>query len=181
MMKRCLNLIILVLAATVSVASAADSGGHEQYRIISFNFSDQIHSDKDGHVNRDNVFDPLLITGSRADILSRNPFFVNEFGTSDTQTITSGFAVSADYMATQKISLHGVIGVAKNNWDASTDSSYSSSWEANLGIVYRLFNNLSYGVHFGYMETGDLYKKNSNTYDSVESIIMVSNQLTMSF
>ncbi len=180
-MIRKLLLILLVLATPVSVALAADSSDHEQYRIISFNFSDEAIADENGHENRARLFDPLLITGSRSDMLGRNPFFVNEFGTSDSQTTTSGFAVTADYMATSKISIHGAFGVTKNKWDASSDSNYSSSWEANLGVEYKFFNNLSYGVHFGYMDTGDLYKKNSTTYDSVESIIMVSNKLSMSF
>ncbi len=178
-MKRCLFFIILLLIVSVSVASAADSSDHEQYRVISFSFNNEAITEEDG--NTANLFDPLLITGSRSDILSRNPFFVNEFGTSDPQTTTSGFAVAADFMATPKISLHGTIGVTKNIWDASENSSYNSSWEANLGVEYKFFKNLSYGVHFGYMDPGDLYRKSSNSYDSVESIIMVSNKLTMSF
>lgn len=55
-----------------------------------------------------------------------------------------------------------------------------SSWEANLGFIYKLVNNLSYEVHFGYMDTGDLFTDQSS-YSDVENIIMVSNQLTMSF
>ncbi len=180
-MKKLISITALfILAATVSVATAAESGGHQQYRIISYNFGDNAVLDTESQGSKANIFNPLLITGSRSDILNRSPFFVNEFGTSDTQTVTSGFAVAADYEATSKISLHGAIGVTKNDWDASSNPNYNSSWEANLGVIYKLFNNLSYEVHFGYMDTGDLFKK-SSTYNSVESIIMVSNQLTMSF
>ena len=64
--------------------------------------------------------------------------------------------------------------------DTSMKSNYDSSWEANLGVIYKLFNNFSYEMHFGFMDTGDIFKK-SNAYSDVESIVMISNQLTMSF
>jgi hypothetical protein len=35
-------------------------------------------------------------------------------------------------------------------------------------------------MHFGFMDTGDLFKRN-NAYSDVESIVMISNQLSMSF
>ena len=78
-----------------------------------------------------------------------------------------------------KLALQGVLGVTKNSWDPSTADN-KSSWEANLGIIYKMFNNLSYELHFGYMDTGDIFKER-NTYTDVESIIMISNKLTMSF
>ncbi|MDP3480645.1 MAG: hypothetical protein Q8R88_12805, partial [Desulfoprunum sp.] len=71
------------------------------------------------------------------------------------------------------------VGVTKNNWGSNT-SKHDSSWEANLGLIYKMYKNFSYQVHFGYMDTGDLFKER-NTYKDVESIIMVNNQLTMSF
>ncbi len=181
LMKKLISILALfIFGATVSVATAAEPNGHQQYKITSYNFGDNAFLGAENQGSKANTFDPLLITGSRSDILNRSPFIVNEFGTSDTQSTTSGFAVSADYDATSKISLHGAIGVTKNDWDASSNPNYNSSWEANLGVIYKLFNNLSYEVHFGYMDTGDLFKQ-SSTYNSVESIIMVSNQLTMSF
>ena len=78
------------------------------------------------------------------------------------------------------LSLHGAIGITKNRWEAALDPNYQSGWEANLGIIYKFFNNLSYEVHFGYMEPGDLFRE-SNAYSGVESIIMINNKLTMSF
>ena len=39
---------------------------------------------------------------------------------------------------------------------------------------------LAYEVHFGYMDTGDLFQE-VDTYSEVESILMISNQLTLSF
>jgi hypothetical protein len=94
---------------------------------------------------------------------------------------TSGIALSATINATPKIAVQGAFGVTRNLW--SPDSlSYEneSSWEANLGVIYKLLNNLSYELHFGYMDTGNLFTDRSS-YTNVESIIMVSNQLTMSF
>ncbi len=69
----------------------------------------------------------------------------------------------------------------KNLWSPdSINYGNESSWEANLGVIYKLMNNLSFELHFAYMDTGDLYTRRSS-YSDVESIIMVSNRLTMSF
>lgn len=171
--------MVYLIAGTASTALAVDLAGHQQYKIITYNFSD-FGQGEDGLKNGSkSKFTPLMITGSRPDILQRTPFSDVSLGNSDAQNSTSGFAVSAGFKATSKISIHGSFGMTQNDWDAAADKNYSSSWEANLGFEYKLFSNLSYGVHFGYMDTGDLFKTSS--YDSVESIVMVSNQLTMSF
>jgi opacity protein-like surface antigen len=179
MKKLYLSTMIFLIAGMVSTAHSADLTGHQQYKIITYDFSDfgqDLHGTKNQSGSK---FKPLMITGSAPDILQRNPFGDTSFGNNDAKNSTSGFAVSAGFKATSKISIHGSFGVAQNDWDAAADTNYSSSWEANLGVEYKLFNNLSYEVHFGYMDTGDLFK--SSTYDSIESIVMVSNQLTMSF
>ena len=87
----------------------------------------------------------------------------------------------AQFNATKKFSLLGAFGLTRNLWAPdSINYENESSWEANLGVIYKLLNNLSYEIHFAYMDTGDLFTERSS-YNDVESIIMVSNQLTMSF
>ncbi len=170
-------LLIFTWVISASIVNAEDLSGHQPYKIITFNLSKGLNGEQ---INSTDGFHSLLITGSKTDIIETTPFHIDEFGTGNFRSQTSGFTVEADFKATSKISLHGALGVTKNEWDAAETPNYDSSWEANLGVIYRLFNNLSYEVHFGYMDPGDLFKQ-SDTYDSVESIIMVSNQLTMSF
>ena len=166
---------LLIFAGYCSIASAANIEGHMQYRIVSYSFS----SDDAGSPSESYTLGPLLITGAASDILLDSPFSP-DLGGSDPKSATDIFAVAADIAATPDLSLRGTIGIAKNRWGASLDRDYTSSWEANLGVIYKLFNNIRYEIHFGYMETGDLFKER-NTYKDVESIIMISNKLTMSF
>jgi hypothetical protein len=79
------------------------------------------------------------------------------------------------------LTLATAIGLTRNLWSPdSTEFENKSSWEANLGVIYNLFNNLSYELHLGYMEPGNLFT-NKSSYSNVESIIMISNKLTLSF
>jgi hypothetical protein len=65
-------------------------------------------------------------------------------------------------------------------WDSESADNLQSSWEANIGVVYNFFNSLAYEVHFGYMDTGDIFQE-VDTYSEIDSIIMISNQLTLRF
>lgn len=176
-MKKLL-LILSVLLFTTGLcfnAHGANIEGHMQYKIVSYSFG----GDGSDSSNESYTFGPLLITGATSDILIDSTT-LPEFGSADPKAATDFFAVSADFNATPDLSLHGAFGITKNRWNAALDPDYDTSWEANLGVIYRLFNNIRYEIHFGYMETGDLFKE-SNTYTDVESIIMISNKLTMSF
>jgi len=169
------TILMITLLAAVTTVEAANIEGHMQYRIVSYSFS----SDEASSPSESYTLGPLLITGATSDILLDSTGMV-DFGATDPKSAMDVFALSADFSATPDLSLRGAIGITKNRWDAALDSDYDSSWEANLGVIYKLFNNIRYEIHFGYMETGDLFKE-SNTYTDVESIIMISNKLTMSF
>ncbi len=125
---------------------------------------------------------PLLITGSAADIFNSEYKETVSLGDSSAPSPgISGIALSASFDATQKISLQGSFGLARNLWAPdSLNYENESSWEANLGIIYKLLDNLSYELHFGYMDTGDIFTDRSS-YTDVENIIMISNKLTMGF
>lgn len=178
MKKFLIHIVIpLLVLGLVSLASAANLDGHLQYKIVSYNFS----SDQTADSNNTIHFDPLLITDSASDILlAGSPNGSSGYNSQDPKQATDIYAVSAYFTASPELSWHGTIGITKNRWNAALDSGYDSSWEANLGIIYKLFNNIRYEVHFGYMDTGDLFKE-SQAYSDVESIIMISNKLTMSF
>ena len=120
-----------------------------------------------------------MITDSASDILSGESF-LTELSSQTGKSAPHGFAVAAEFLATPSLAFHGAIGVTKGNWDAEASLDSESSWEANIGVVYNFFNTLAYEVHFGYLDTGDVFEQNSS-YSEVDAIIMISNQLSMSF
>ena len=172
---------LFALQAASAVADES-SGSHLAYRVTSYNlgaFADEGEL-RTGGIWTD--FQPLLITGSAADILnSEHQGVVSWVEVEPHKTGSGGVALAAEFAASAKLSIQGAFGLTRNMWSAdSVNYEGQSSWEANLGVVYHLLNNLSYGLHFGYMDTGDLFSDKS-TYADVESIIMISNRLTMSF
>lgn len=168
--------VLTFFFASVGFAQGADLETHSAYKVTTYNLGTVV--DFEGATNVDvQDYEPLMITSTAADVLGADRSAL--FGTA-TERASSGFAVSAQFNATQNIALQGAIGMTKNAWASATLADQKSSWEANLGVIYRLFSNLNYEVHFGYMDTGDLFKERSD-YSDVESIIMISNKLTMSF
>ncbi len=174
------SLILLVFALTGSIAQAADLNDHELYKIVTYTFNTETHPNLTVTSKNTTHFNPLLITGTKTDILSSQAENHDRFDYTTGKNLTQGVIISADIHATPNLAFQGVIGVTKNNTVTSFNSNFDSSWEANLGVIYKLFNHLSYEMHFGFMDTGDIFK-NNNAYSDVESIVMISNQLTMSF
>ena len=160
-------ILLLLLFFVLTVASAAPAG---ESAALDFQDFAPINSQK---------YAPLLITNTKADILGADQIKDLHSETSPNKAATDGFAISAEYSPNAKLALQGVVGITKNSWDPN-NAKHESSWEANLGVIYKMFKNFSYQVHFGYMDTGDLFKER-NTYKDEESIIMISNQITMSF
>lgn len=175
------SLLLIFLCATLcagSPAVAEERETHSAYKVTTYNLGALLGEQGGSKLSLQN-YEPLLITSTKADILSVNPAKMNKLkGTSQARTV-KGFAIAAEYSATPDIAVHGVLGITQNT---QTSSSFDTdaSWEANLGLIYRFFNNLSYEVHFGYMDTGNLLKERSS-YSNDESIIMISNKLTLSF
>lgn len=174
------SLAVLLVSVWCSPLLAADLGRAGDYRITGFSFDTDAVSESDGGLHFESSrFKPLMITNSAADILIGDPF-IDGLSTQTSKSAPHGFAVAAEYLATPSLAFHGAIGVTKGNWDADATLATESSWEANIGVVYSFFNSLAYEIHFGYMDAGDVFKQ-SDAYTDVDSIIMISNQLTMSF
>jgi hypothetical protein len=181
-MKIFFFLLTISLIYMQNSAFAEGNSTHSAYRVTSYNLG-VISDSQDSETSRNSInFKPLLITSTTSDILNSE----HQGKASWAETIphpssANGVALSATFDATQNISLQGAFGLTRNLWapDALIFEK-ESSWEANLGIIYKLVKNLSYELHFGYMDTGNLFTDRSS-YTNVESIIMISNQLTMSF
>ena len=175
------TIIGLLLICWTSVLSAQDLSTHRAYKVTSYNLGalQNYESTGDAPVSPNSI--PLLITGGATDILnSEHQKTVSLSGQSATSGL-KGIALSGEFDATNNISIQGAFGVTRNLWSPDLmDGINGSSWEANLGIVYKFLNNISYELHFGYMDTGKLFT-NRSSYSDVENIIMISNQLTLSF
>ena len=179
-MKRLIPFCISALIALsfAGTALAAGPETHSVYKVTTYNLGALLGDQGGSRLTMQN-FEPLMITSTKADILNANPNKSNLIKGTSSNNSAKGFAIAAEYSATQNIALQGVLGVTQN-LQTNTALDANASWEANLGLVYRFLDNLSYEVHFGYMDAGNLFKERS-TYSDAESIIMISNKLTMSF
>ena len=178
---------IYIFAAVLAVfgysrGMAQDMRTHNIYRVTSYNLGAILDSQYTQKKRFSTGFSPLLITNSTSDILDNVHEGTVSWVETDSHTAnTRGIAVAAQFNATRDFAFLGAFGLTKNLWaPESMNFENESSWEANLGVMYKLLGNLSYEIHFAYMDTGDLFTERSS-YSDVESIIMVSNRLTMSF
>ena len=181
-MKKIFSLITVLwlIALACSPAVAADLYDHELYKVVTYTFNSNNMQSGISIAKNTGHFEPLMITRTKADIISSLPNQGDQLPYTTGKQMVQSFAVVADYQATSRLTFQGVIGVTKNAMDTSVKMNFDSSWEANIGVMYKLFNNFSYEMHFGFMDGGDLFK-NSAAYNNVESIVMVSNQISMSF
>jgi hypothetical protein len=172
--------LTLGFMAGASIGVADELNSDPDVTITGYTFDyDAVSESESGLKLETSLFKPLMITDSTSDIFGLDPFTTG-LTSPTSKAAPHGFAVAAEYLATPNLAFLGAIGVTKGNWDADAALETESSWEANLGVVYNFFNSLSYQVHFGYMDTGDLFEE-VNTYSDIEAIIMISNQLTLSF
>ena len=91
-----------------------------------------------------------------------------------------GITLKAAYAPTSTITFHSSIGLTNTSSDERLDYTERIGWELDLGMAYKFLDNFAYEVHFGYMDTGQLFTE-SNKYADIENITIVTNKLTMSF
>jgi len=181
--KQCVCVLVIVLAVfSYSCSIAEEIQTHSAYRVTSYNLGAILNLQGTPKKQTSHNLSPLLITSSTSDILDNEHEGTVSWVETDSHTAnTRSIAIAAQFNATQNFAFLGAFGFAKNLWaPESMNFENESSWEANLGVMYKLLDNLSYEIHFAYMDTGDLFTERSS-YNDIESIIMVSNRLTMSF
>ena len=180
-MKKIVLLILIVLLCQGGMVYADNLETHRAFRVTSYDLGAIENFQGKGPI-ASRKFQPLLITSTVADILNDEyERTVSLGGTSTGVPNISSIALSGQLDATKNITLQGAFGVTRNLWTPELMGDLNgSSWEANLGVIYKFLNNLSYELHFGYMDTGNLFS-DRNSYSDVESIIMISNKITLSF
>lgn len=91
-----------------------------------------------------------------------------------------GVVIQAAYAPLSNITIHSSIGLSNTSADETLDYTDRLGWELDLGVAYKFLNKFAYEVHFGYMDTGELFTE-SNKYTDLKNITIVTNKLTMSF
>lgn len=123
-------------------------------------------------------FEPLyILTGNATNILNgyRGP---NTVGTAVRTAGAHAVVFLADYAASEDLTLHGGLGWGKaDETPAGVDDDYG--WEIDLGLGYKLYNNLTYELHFGWWAVGDFAELGGLT-DS-EDVLLLSHHLSMKF
>lgn len=130
---------------------------------------------------RDNQkgFRPLyILTGTQADIFTEDSS-ENSFAAQTRSAGIDGIAFVADYKATPRIKLHTAIGAASADKTPLNKNNYFG-WEANIGLGYKILDNLTYELHLGYMATGDFFKQDDVDIET-EDITIITQHLTLKF
>ena len=113
-------------------------------------------------------------------VLNREDTFLNNSAADINKGDYQGFAIRAAYAPTSAITFHSSIGLTDTLGNKELDYTDRVGWEVDLGMAYRFLNHFAYEVHFGYMDTGELFKE-SNSFTDVDDITIITNKLTMSF
>ncbi len=127
-----------------------------------------------------NDFEPLyILTGTQTGLLNNDSGSINAFGTAARSAGVHGFVAATDFQASEKLGFHGALGYAKSADErAGFDSDYG--WEFNAGASYKLLDNLTYNLHFGWLATGDFFKMGDPMAET-NDITLLYNNLNMSF
>jgi hypothetical protein len=146
-------------------------------------------NDDESYGDAGNDWQPLLImTHEHMGVL--NDKLVNAFDTGNFAATTDrvqdaganiimasfGMPVSDKMTISSKIA-YGWADAESAGWDDDY------GWEIDLGMSYKLLDNLTYGLNFGYWDAGDYFTKQGTTGDvtAEDSVTLVHHSLNMSF
>ncbi len=123
-------------------------------------------------------FQPLnILTGAHTGMLVED--YTDDYSTMTTAGVVA-LIVHADFAVSDKLSLHSALGYAQaeaelDNWDDEY------GWEVDLGVAYKLMDNLTYQVDFGYLVTGDFFEGDSGSWGDTDDVYILTHKLTMEF
>ena len=183
-MKKSLQTILILIC--FSIASNAHAGGDDflpgKYKIIAYTLSDGNSNTFPGSNSSKSIsFHSLYISPAAMDtVLNREENFPGDSLINKNKSSYRSFAIRAAYTPTPSLTFHSAVGLTDTMDIRNIDYKDRVGWEVDLGIAYKFLNNFAYEVHFGYMDTGELFRE-SNTLTDVDNITIVTNKLTMSF
>lgn len=175
-----LSALLLCLAANAQAAGGELQAGG--YTLHAYTLSNGTPVDSQRNSSYDTIaFHNLYIFSSAMDTaFNRDSDFLNANTASTNTNRYQGIALKAAYSPTSAITFHSSIGLTDTSSDERLDYSDRLGWELDLGMAYKFLGNFAYEVHFGYMDTGQLFTE-SNRYADIEDITIITNKLTMSF
>ncbi len=94
--------------------------------------------------------------------------------------------LNASMPVNDKLTLTGTVGSAwadEVNITVASGQNDDFGWEVDLGASYKLLDNLTYGVHLAYLNTGDFWLAGNATVPGTETnnVYLLAHQLVMKF
>ena len=124
-------------------------------------------------------FEPLyILTGQATNVLNgdRGP---NAVGSAVRQAGAHAIVALADYKVSEDLTLHGGLGWGMAD-EAAAGQDDEYGWEVDLGMAYKLYQNLTYAIHLGYWAVGDFAKMGAMNLET-EDVVLLSHHLSMKF
>jgi len=153
-----------------------------EYKLIAYTLSNgnsEIHPDSSS--SKSVSFHSLYISPDAMNtVLNREELLLGAPQENINKSNYQGFAIRAVYSPTPAITFHSSFGLRDTIENTAIDYKDRVGWEVDLGLADKFLNNFAYEVHFGYMDTGELFRE-SNSLANVDNITIVTNKLTMSF
>ncbi len=183
-MKRSFSILLtlLLVSVAINVHAAGDNLEPGKYQLFAYSTSNgntALSTSKNSSVNAG--FQNLSIAPQLMDtVLNRETNFSGTPVRPVDNGNYHGFAIKAAYAPTSAITIHSSVALTDITDKEHIDYTDRVGWEVDLGVAYKFMNKFAYEVHFGYMDTGELFKE-STSFTDVESIGIISNKLTMSF
>ncbi len=125
-------------------------------------------------------FNPYqILTGDYMGILNpdRGPVSSSRINSTIEDAGVQSVGLHASYKASDRLTLSGIVGTAWTLEEVGIDDHFG--WEFDLGASYKVMDNLTYGAHFGYLATGDLFE--DLTGENSNDIVFLAHQLTLTF
>ncbi len=183
-MKKALNTILVLACICISTSAHAADDAYlpGEYKVIAYTLSDgESALGSSAHSSKSISFHSLYISPVAMDtVLNREALLPGESPSYIPNTSYRSFALRGAYSPTSNLSFHSAIGVTDTIDAKNIAYKDRVGWEVDLGMAYRFLNNFAYELHFGYMDTGELFRE-SNTLTDVDNITIVTNKITMSF
>ena len=183
-MKKTLSALLVLFFFSIAINAHAGKNGFlpGEYKLIAYtlsNGSSDIHPDSNS--SKSVSFHSLYISPDAMNtVLNREEIFLGDPQVNINKSSYQGFAIRAVHAPTPDITFHSSIGLTDTVENKAIDYTDRVGWEIDLGLAYKFLNNFAYEVHFGYMDTGELFRE-SNSFTDVDNITIVTNKLTMSF
>ena len=183
-MKRTFSILLtfLILSFAISVQAEGRNLQSGEYKLFAYSLS---NGDSAGYSNstpsKNISFHSLFISSeAMKTVLNREEMFLGNSHIDINKDNYQGLAIRAAFAPTDGITFHSSIGLTDTLEETNLDYTDRIGWEVDLGVAYKFLNKFAYEVHFGYMDTGELFK-DSTSYTNIEDITIVTNKLTMSF